>query len=451
MRIYGLEIENVQKIRAVELRLADGLVQITGRNAQGKSSLMNAIDWTLTGKGSHPPEPIRRGQRVARVKLDCGDLIVRRRWRKVPAKDGTDGETRVLTDLTVESTDGFKAQRPQDLLESIYNERCIDPTVFVRAKPAEQYEMLAELVGLDFSDDEAANRKDYDERRVINRQAGAARQAAGQIVVPDDAPEAPVDVDELNRRYRSAIAFNAERRELIHERDAKAREIDVAKAEAERLRAEARELERRAVDMDNAGVRLNQELRALPDVLDERDTSEIERAISTAQHRNRAYDARVKRDRLIEQAKTHEAESKALTDRMAARDDRIAKAIEAADMPVDGLALADGRVTYGGLPFEQAATSEQYDVSAAIAIRSAGKLRTLLIRSGNDLDSAALERIAKRAADEKFQVLIERVDESGKVGIVIEDGMVAAGDDRPRGHDGDAGRDEAAPSADSAG
>lgn len=53
------------------------------------------------------------------------------------------------------------------------------------------------------------------------------------------------------------------------------------------------------------------------------------------------------------------------------------------------------------------------------------KLRVLRIRDGSLLDKKSLGLIAAMADDQDFQVWIEAVDTTGKVGIFMEDGAVA--------------------------
>ena len=52
------------------------------------------------------------------------------------------------------------------------------------------------------------------------------------------------------------------------------------------------------------------------------------------------------------------------------------------------------------------------------------KLRVLLIRNGNDLDADNLELVREMAAEADAQVWIERLDATGDVAVVIEDGEV---------------------------
>ena len=54
------------------------------------------------------------------------------------------------------------------------------------------------------------------------------------------------------------------------------------------------------------------------------------------------------------------------------------------------------------------------------------KLRILRIKDGSLLDSKNLALLTKMADKYDYQIWIERVATDGKVGIVMEDGMVAA-------------------------
>jgi hypothetical protein len=82
-------------------------------------------------------------------------------------------------------------------------------------------------------------------------------------------------------------------------------------------------------------------------------------------------------------------------------------------------------VLYQGLPFGQASNSEQIRVSMALAMASNPKLRVLRISDGSLLDSDSMELVANEAEKHGFQVWIERVDASGSVGIVMEEGIAS--------------------------
>src|SRR5216684_2951230 len=81
LKIVSLVAENFQRLRAVAIH-PDGspIVRLAGRNAQGKTSVLESIAATLGGERLCPAVPIRRGEDHAEVTVDLGDVIVTRRW-----------------------------------------------------------------------------------------------------------------------------------------------------------------------------------------------------------------------------------------------------------------------------------------------------------------------------------------------------------------------------------
>src|SRR5690606_15287184 len=101
-----------------------------------------------------------------------------------------------------------------------------------------------------------------------------------------------------------------------------------------------------------------------------------------------------------------------------------AKAIAAANLPVPGLSFDADAVTLNGVPFDQGSDAEQLRASVAIAAALNPKLRVIRIRDGSLLDEDGLQLVAELAEQQDMQVWIERVDASGKVGFVIDDGAL---------------------------
>ena len=77
MKIVELKSENFKRLQAVHIEPDGNVVQITGRNAQGKSSVLDVIHSTLGGKDCCPSKPIRKGQKSAKntLKLSGGEEL----------------------------------------------------------------------------------------------------------------------------------------------------------------------------------------------------------------------------------------------------------------------------------------------------------------------------------------------------------------------------------------
>ena len=81
-------------------------------------------------------------------------------------------------------------------------------------------------------------------------------------------------------------------------------------------------------------------------------------------------------------------------------------------------------ITFKGIPFKQISSSEKLRVGLAISIALNPKIRVVLVRDASLLDSANLAILGEFADKNSVQIWLEKVDESGKVGIVISDGEV---------------------------
>jgi DNA repair exonuclease SbcCD ATPase subunit len=426
MRILKLTAENFKKLRAVEITPTGELVEITGRNQQGKTSVLDAI-WAALDNAKHiQAMPIRKGADKARIRLDLGELVVE---RKFSPKSSV---------LTVESAAGARFTSPQGILDKLLGALTFDPLAFVNQEPREQFESLRKIVPLEVDLDQldGLNRRDFDARTDINRQAKALRAQADGIAVPDKLPAEPIDTAALKDRMAEAskIAGEIERVRGAHAQHANQvkgllEKIQLELAAIAELRAQADQRLEGAKELEDHARQLDAE--ALEKIPEPVDLVELRSELDAAEMTNRGIEQRSRKASLLEVAKMAEGESQKLTEQMDARARVKAEAIATAPMPVPGLSFGDGIVTFEGVPFEQAASSEQLKVSVAISMVANPKLRVIRIKEGSLLDQDNIALIATMARDHDYQVWIERVDTSGKIGIVIEDGQVVAVDGRP--------------------
>lgn len=190
MKIIALEAENLKRLTAVRIEPNGNLVQITGKNGQGKTSVLDAIWWALAGTSNVQTTPIRKGEERATISLDLGKLKVLRKF--IAQDDGS-----YTTSITVENGEGARFQSPQKMLDALVGQLSFDPLEFSRMKPADQVQALRSLVR-DFDFDAAAveHKADFDERTIQNRKAKDCQAAADVLGqgLPDEIP-ARIDVE----------------------------------------------------------------------------------------------------------------------------------------------------------------------------------------------------------------------------------------------------------------
>lgn len=448
-KIVELSVEAVKRITAAHINPDGSLVIIGGRNAQGKSSVLDSIAYALGGKKLIPSEPLRRGEKKGKVsvKLDNGVTITR-------TFTETGGGT-----LKIRTEDGMQPQGAQGWLDARIGALSFDPTAFLRDK--DQAATLRELCGVDTTEIDTQRKNLYSERTEIGRDGKRAKGAADSAVHHDDAPDQEVSVADLMEARREASAKHAEhadaQRGISELRDQAERkesdahrihsEADEALAratdEAEDLRKRAQQIVDDAESIANTAktraVGLRKESKTdssaaakaegaakklaakLPDI------GAIDEQIASADVVNSKVRDNATKARLDAEVLALRKQWDDKTAEITALDQQRADMLAAAKMPVDGLGINDdGVVTFNDFELSEASQAEQIRVSIGIGAALSPDLRIILIRRGSDLDADGMALVAELANEHDAQVWIERVGDADDGAIVIEDGQVKA-------------------------
>lgn len=415
MKIVSLEAENFKRLRAVEITPGpDGsLVVVAGRNAQGKTSVLDSIAAALGGASASKltTRPIRDGEKDAAVRVDLGDIVVTRTWTPSGSK------------LVVEAADGARYPKPQQFLDDLIGKLSFDPLAFTQLSDKAQLETLLSLVDLPFDPAVLAGERArlFEARTEVGRdlKAATARLQAMPEVNPDG-PTEEVSTADLMAEYQRANALlasnSAERSRL---RDAEDRREGFAAA-IERLQAELAE----AFDSYNQAEAEVSTLQAKVEGLVDPDVESIQARTATVEETNAAIRLRSQRAEVHGDMELASAKVDDLTAQIANVDARKAEGLAAAAMPIEGLGFDDEGVTYLGVPLKQASGAEQLRVSMAIGMAGDPTIRVILIKDGSLLDPDNLALISEMAGAHDFQIWCERVGDTDGIGVVIEDGAV---------------------------
>lgn len=422
MRIIKFQAENVKKLSVVEITPKGAVVQITGANDSGKSSVLDAIFWALGGQKHIEERPIRDGETSAMVRLELGEETVEVIVTRTFSEGGT-------TKLKVESIDGAVFPSPQGVLDKLIGSLAFDPLEFSRMSAKERLEQLRKLVTFDVDLDglDRANAIDYDARTELTRQIKTLDGQIAGVIVSPSLPVVAIDTADLLDQIEKAADHNAAIQRghdrITRERGAAGDAFHAAHDKRERaaqLIAEAEKLEAAAREKNEWAQREVDTLAAAQLV----DVTDIRRQIDEAGAINKNAQAAQQRDRLKEQRKELADEADFLTAAIESRTRSKAAAIAAAKMPIDGIGFGVEGVLFNGVPFEQASSAQQLRVSASIGMAMNPTLRVLLIKDAPLLDEKNLDLLAQMADTREYQVWLERVDTSGNVGFVMENGAV---------------------------
>ena len=417
-RLVEVRATNVKALKAVAVKV-DGkpLFKVSGRNGQGKSSLLDAVAMALAGPAGFPEKPIRAGQDQAEIFLDFTDLKLTRKI--VASEDAPRGYTSALK---LEFRNGKRPKEKQTELDALRGSPIADdPLEFASMKPRQRYELVRGLIpDFDFDANDEARRAKFEERTDVGRDRDKAKGAAQAIIVPHDAPLELVDVSKAVAELLAAKRSNAE---LENEHDARVAYHDELENMQDREAVLVKQLqELRANIAEHEKV-----IREYKPIAEPIDTAAIEARIRNAETINAGARRRQESAQRYAEYEALQLRYADLTTDIAALDQEKREAIDGAALPIPELTLADGDILLDGLPFDQASTARKIRVSTSLLMALKPELRVLLVREGSLLDDEARAALEADAKEFGFVVLMECVSEDvDGDGIVIENGEVVA-------------------------
>jgi myosin heavy subunit len=290
-------------------------------------------------------------------------------------------------------------------------------------KPKEQVRQLATAIGMDIDVFDKFYKELYDARTEINRELKSIK-ARIEVLPDEDVQE--VNVSELLQEIKAANQSN----QAIAEKERKLSDLAAkGKSVAEKIKSLEEELEgAKAIytTIKEEYTALAKDFKTLTPI----DTTELEAKLQNATKINELAAKSKQRKELSEQGQELLAKVQKIEEKMHAAEEKKVKLLNDGKLPLKGLSFESdgdnktGQVTYNGIPLSQCSSAEQLKISFVIAMALNPKLKVILIRDGSLLDSGNMELIASMATKYGYQVWIEKVDESGKVGVVIEDGQI---------------------------
>ena len=434
LKIIGLKAENVKKLRVIDITPGDSpIIKISGRNEQGKTTLLDSIWWTLGGTKDIQEDPIRTGEKRAVSSVDLGDYLATRIY--TPS-----GST-----LKVESKDGKKIASPQALLDSLIGKFSFNPLDFARADKKKQQNTLLDLIDLKIDVTvlegialrpvtQGLNPLEtldnlyqgvFDERTLITRDLKKAKGALESM--PEILPVGRVVIADLVSERQTKEQENRNQQVILDAPLSIRAKIDAFDYELNELEQQITKLQVQLIEKkfakDETLAELEKALTATTQV-EIHDLSEIDAKIVNAEVTNKQAEAFENRKKAYEKFITVQSEHDSYASMLEALANYKEDCLRKSNFPIAGLSFGTGGILYNNVPFTQASSAERLKVSMAIAMAINPELRVIRIDDGSLLDSSSLNIIEEMAREGDFQVWIEVVDESGKVGLYIEDGEV---------------------------
>lgn len=414
VKIVTFEAENVKRVKCVQMApSANGLTIIGGKNKNGKTSILDAITYALGGEKCRPKNFTREGSAVPgkiRIELSNG-LIVERSGKNAALK---------VTDPS-----GQKAG--QKLLNEFIEPLALNLPKFMNATDKEKSETLLQIIGV--GDELARLDKEesvaYGERTLIGRDADKKSKLAEALEYYADAPEELVSATELIKQQQTILARNGEnqrKRERVKEITFEKHRIY---DEAKRLEQQIADLQARLEERRKAYEKVSEdESIAMKDAaqLEDESTAEIEESIANIEEINRRVRANTTKAIAMDEAEQLRHEYESMTAKIESIRDARKALLDGADLPLEGLGVADGALTYNNQVWSDMSGAEQLIVSTAIVRKLNPECGFVLMDKLEQMDMDTLKEFGAWLEKEGLQVIATRVSTGEECSIVIEDG-----------------------------
>lgn len=416
VKITQFEAENIKRIRAVTVTPSEnGLTIVGGKNGQGKTSALDAIIWTLGGDCYRPSKPQRDGSALPpKIKLTLSNGIIVERSGK-------------NSDLKVTDSTGRKAG--QQLLNSFVEQFALDMPKFMQATPRDKAVTLLRVIGLEarVGELDQKERDLYNQRRAIGQISDQKKKYAEELPSYPDAPDKIVSASELIQRQQAILARNGENQRKRQRRDELERQKTAQEQTVQSLKRQLQEAEERyqsiAADYETA------QKDAL-DLLDE-STAELEKNIRDIDATNMKVRTNQAKARAQDEAKQYSDQYEGLTAQIEDVRKQKSDLLNGANLPLPGLSVENGELTYMGKAWDCMSGSDQLRVSAAIVRALKPQCGFILMDKLEQMDLDSLREFGAWMAEQGLQGIATRVSTGDECSIIIEDGYAKSVDETP--------------------
>lgn len=416
VKITALEAENVKRIKAVALTPSPtGLTLVGGNNNQGKTSVLDALAWALGGERFRPTAAQRDGAVApAHLKVTLSNGVVVERKGKNAS-------------LTV--TDPTGRRSGQQLLNAFVEPLALDLPRFMDASDKEKADILLRIIGVgsELQVKDLEIKSLYDKRTFTGQLAQQKKHFAEELISYPEAPDEPVSASDLIRQQQDILARNGENQRLRAQYAELEQQVQQCVDELKRTRERIATLQQLADELDAKHTKLfNQRETARKTVsqLQDESTAELEASIRDIEETNRKVRANLEKSRAEDEAAQYASEYDRLTESIQQkRADRMAL-LNGADLPLPGLSVEDGVLTYKGKHWRDMSGSDQLRVAAAIVRRLNPDCGFVLLDKLEQMDMTTLQEFSAWLEAEGLQAIATRVSTGSECQIIIEDGMV---------------------------
>lgn len=410
IKITSFEIENVKRIKMLQYTPTEnGLTVIGGKNNQGKTTVLDSIAWALGGDQFRPTNAARDGALTnpyLKVTLSNGIVVERK---------GKNSSLKV--------TDPSGRLAGQSLLNSFVEQFALDVPKFLNSNSKEKASILLRIIGVGdklftLERDEGET---YAKRHAVGQIADQKKKFAKEMPLFQDVPDEPVSVSQLISEQQEILARNGENQ---RKRD-RAYDLELRRNElAERINRTREQLDKMTAELADLEKEVETAYKTAEELHDE-STAELEENLRSIEEINRKVRANLDREKAEADAEEYARMYDDLTEKLSAIRQQKKDLLEGADLPLPGLSVENGELTYQGRNWDCLSSSQQLKIATAIVRKLNPECGFVLLDKLEQMDNDTLSDFAAWLENENLQAIATRVSTGDECSVIIEDGKPA--------------------------
>lgn len=441
-----LEIRNIKKISFLEFENSndDRIIEIAGKNAQGKTSILNAIEMALSGRSGLIEHALKDGEDEGYVIVETDRLKAKRRfWQDKK------GNTKSELSVWDKTAGGQIVQGPKTFLNDLFGKAFFRPADFIHAKPTERLETLRLALGIDFTDLDNNRTRLFGERIEVGREK---KLTEGNLRAYDHLPTSRPESREMNTVLAEIAEieklFNRERNEES-ERAREFKEYDAAKKEYEEslardgrlkgiaisVRNEINQLKHKLEDIETQIKRNGEQLKSSlkksedleknvrqgykvpPGQVNAMATLREElKEISLVEKTNQEFSMR---DKINSDLKNLSEKYRQLTKSIDGIDKKKKEILAETKFPIIGMSFGDEDILLNKIPFYSLSTAEKIKIAIGVNAEINNEMKIICLEEGSALDDNSLQEIRELATINDYTIIVESVERNRSDALLI--------------------------------
>lgn len=429
MNVVGITIKNLLGIEELELHPEGNVVQVIGKNGSGKSSTLESIKAAL-GVSSYS-NLVRNGEKQGEVVIDMKDMVISKKFK-------AEGSDSLVIQGKIAGTDTMSnISSPAKVLKGLISPNSVDPLSLLTAKPKElldavlnaipmvvektKFNKIVEGRNIDVNRHALITIADAqkcisEERRDVNRDLKNATITMGQLkeTLPTELPDSSEVHAEIEGNLEKIENIKSEARKVgrtVRQQYVESiQDLDDVIEELEDKLLQAKS--ERAALVREQEVKVEQ---AVNEILNQED--DLRDANDGLQQKLQSYAVYDNTNKQIEgwksQVKVLQKDSEKMTKSL--DDLQLYKEELCEDLPIEGLEIKDGMLSFNGIPFQTLNTAAKIKLVIKLAEMSAGDLGIVVIDNSEALDTEAYNLFIKEANKSNLTFVVARVSDNDLV------------------------------------